>query len=351
VFVPAEEYPGALRTGHVEAISETGIAERLRRLRDDDADWLGDDEHWSLAGAQSKFTLRRLDSRSDWGGGSGHGWGIAHGTEPSTHIVKPGITSIPGQALIEHLSMRAAAAVGHQVARTEYLEFDGQPAIVVERFDRMERDGRLVRIHQEDFCQTFGMDPSKKYEADQGAGVQRIAERLREATTDDSVERFARAVIVNYLLGAPDAHAKNYSLLLVGSAARLSPLYDVASGLTAQRAGVLRYAKGAMSIGGERAFGHVLGSDWDTFAARLGLPQEQVRTWVKATATDLPDALGTELALLPQHARGVPHLDTLVPRVRRLADLTLTGLDASPPRRRSTIGSRMLAEVGADSGS
>jgi serine/threonine-protein kinase HipA len=42
-----------------------------------------------------------------------------------------------------------------------------------------------------------------------------------------SLERFGKAVIVNYLLLAPDAHAKNYSLLLVGSLVRLAPLYDV----------------------------------------------------------------------------------------------------------------------------
>lgn len=113
VFLPDDAYPAALHEGHVARIDEHAIAERLRRLRVDDADWLGDDERWSLAGAQSKFTLRDLEG----------GWGIAHGAEPSTHIVKPGISRIPGQALIEHVSMSAAGALGLEVAATRYLDF------------------------------------------------------------------------------------------------------------------------------------------------------------------------------------------------------------------------------------
>jgi serine/threonine-protein kinase HipA len=241
--------------------------------------------------------------------------------------------------------MRAAARLGLQVAVTEYVEFEDQPAIIVKRFDRTTREGRLVRIHQEDFCQTFGLDPGKKYEADQGPGVQRIAQRLRDVTSDDSVERFARAVILNYLLGAPDAHAKNYALLLVGSAARLTPLYDIASGLTAARSDGLRYPKAAMSIGGERAFGQVLGIHWDTFANRVGLSSDQVRGWVKSTAGDLPDALSDELADLRSAASQVPHLDTLLPRVRHLAQLTCAGLNAVSPRRKHNSGSRDLADV------
>ena len=71
-FIPEEDFPAALGEGSVEPVSGADVADRLRRLRDDATDWLGDDEHWSLAGTQSKFTLRAL----------GKGWGIAHGSQP-----------------------------------------------------------------------------------------------------------------------------------------------------------------------------------------------------------------------------------------------------------------------------
>jgi serine/threonine-protein kinase HipA len=324
VFLPDDVYPDALGGGYVEGIDEHAIAERLRRLRVDHTDWLGEDEHWSLAGAQSKFTLRELDG----------GWGIAHGTEPSTHIVKPGISRIRGQALVEHVSMTAARALGLDVAATRYAEFEDQPAIVVTRFDRRLRDGRWQRVHQEDFCQTFALDPSRKYEADQGPGVRRIADRLRNVTEDNSVERFAKAIIVNYLLGAPDAHAKNYSLLLVGRLSRLAPLYDIASGLTADQSGRLRFPKAAMSIGGERAFGEVRGKHWERFAAAVGVPAGLVREWVTELATAAPDAVSDAAATVPALARDDAALPRLTARVARLAQLTVAGLDDLSSGRR-----------------
>lgn len=67
---------------------------------------------------------------------------------------------------------------------------------------------------------------------------------------------FIRMLFFNYLIGATDAHAKNYSPLLGEHGdALLAPLYDVASGLAYQR--LRRKGRLAMSIGGENRFGCV----------------------------------------------------------------------------------------------
>lgn len=274
----ATERPGAL----VPA-SDEEIADRLRRVRRDDAAWQDDedDEHWSLAGAQSKFTLAR----------TADGWAFPEGSAASTHIVKPGIGRIRAQALSEHVSMRALALAGLDVAATEYRTFEDQDAIVITRFDRrVGGEGPTARIHQEDVLQAFGMDPSRKYEADRGPGVQQIADLLRVAAGPASVERFARAVIANQIIGAPDAHGKNYGLLLIGPSTTLAPLYDVATGLIPDRAGRLRYTQGAMSVGGERRFGDVERGHWEKFARTLALPTGQVVDWVDELATSLPSA-------------------------------------------------------------
>lgn len=344
LYLPEDSWEQDLAaTGRLEPVGEPEIAERLRRLRADAGDWLGDDEHWSLAGVQSKFTLRATDG----------GWAYPHGVEPSTHIVKPGISHIPGQALTEHVSQRALGTLGLIVAPTQYVEFEDQPAIVVTRFDRVVRDGTLLRVHQEDLCQAFGLDPARKYEADRGPGVARIADLLRTASGEDAVGGFARAVIANHLLGAPDAHAKNYSLLLAGPTTRLAPLYDVASGLLADREGALRYRKGAMSIGGERAFGQVHGRHWDAFAARCGLPPQQVRDWVRQTAATLPDALTDAIGSVPRTARHRQELSTvLVPRVVALGRIAVSALDEPEPLRRTgpdpaeTIAAAALGAAG-----
>ena len=333
-FIPEDDYPAALSEGAVEPISEAAVAERLRRLREDSTDWLGDGEHWSLAGAQSKFTLRAL----------GDGWAIARGSEPSTHIVKPGMSTIPRHALIEHVTMAAAGAMGLRVAATRYVEFEDQPAIVVTRFDRRERDGVWERIHQEDLCQSFGLDPSRKYESDRGPGVARIASLLRDTSGPSAVQEFARAVVANYLLGAPDAHAKNYSVMLAASAVQFADLYDVASGLTATRDGQLRYPRGAMSIGGERAFGEVRGRNWTRFANALGVPAPTVREWVLSLAHDAPQAVSDAIRTLPARARRQPELRVLAARVRLLGELTLRDVDdLSSGRRTEPSSSHTLA--------
>ena len=45
----------------------------------------------------------------------------------------------------------------------------------------------------------------------------------------ESVEMFCRALAYNWVIYGPDAHAKNYSLLLSGRVVRLAPLYDISS--------------------------------------------------------------------------------------------------------------------------
>ena len=49
---------------------------------------------------------------------------------------------------------------------------------------------------------------------------------------------FTYMLFYNAIIGAPDAHAKNYSLILgKGTNAALAPMYDVASGLAYERMG------------------------------------------------------------------------------------------------------------------
>jgi serine/threonine-protein kinase HipA len=332
LFAKPDELDTALvRKGTIEALTEQQIGARLRTLRSDGAAWHdSEEEHWSLAGGQSKFTLAKTP----------HGWGYPEGSTPSTHIVKPGIGRIYAQALIEHVSMRSLALMGETVANSSYEEFDGEPAIVVERFDRLVTgtgtgDGvaAIARLHSEDLVQAFGLDPSRKYEGDGGPGVARIASLLISVTNDDSPERFMRAVIANYLLGAPDAHAKNYSLLLAQRQATFAPLYDVASGLVDDPVtGRLRYRQAAMSMGGQTRFGEVTGRQWEKFAHTAQQDADKVRKTVAQIATQLPDALSDAIAELPRSVAGRSILtDQILPRVSALAQHTIRNLDRTTP--------------------
>jgi serine/threonine-protein kinase HipA len=136
--------------------------------------------------------------------------------------------------------------------------FKDEPALVIERYDRaVLAGGAIVRIHQEDVCQALSIMPDQKYTADGGpatADVLGILASTRRA--EANLAAFTRMLFFNYLVGATDAHAKNYSLLLGGKDnVLLAPLYDVASGLAYE--GLRRKGRLAMAIGGENRFGRV----------------------------------------------------------------------------------------------
>ncbi|MDR1185063.1 MAG: type II toxin-antitoxin system HipA family toxin [Coriobacteriales bacterium] len=329
IFATEDRLSEALeRPGSIVPFSEEEIGRHLARLRLDDAAWHDtENEHWSLAGGQSKFTVAKTDDGA---------WGKPLGAAPSTHIIKPGISRIPAQALVEHVSMRSLALLGENVATSEYREFAGEPAVVVKRFDRLtDRADKPLRLHSEDLVQSFGLDPERKYEAKKGPGVAKIIALLRQRADEGSATRFIRAIIINYLLGAPDAHAKNYSVLLVGRQVTLAPLYDVASGFIADPiTGMLRYPRHAMSIGGETCFGEVGSRQWSKFAATAGLTSEEVLTTVSEIATSLPDALSDAIKELPGKPSGIKILKKeLLPRVALHSKHTLTLLNSTETSR------------------
>lgn len=74
--------------------------------------------------------------------------GEPYGAVPTTHIIKPAVTGFDEHDLNEHLCPRAARALGLDTVSSSVMAFDGERAIVVERYDRISRpDGVLVRVH------------------------------------------------------------------------------------------------------------------------------------------------------------------------------------------------------------
>jgi hypothetical protein len=73
-------------------------------------------------------------------------------------------------------------------AEVEIADFGGKRVLVIERFDRRwTRDGRLLRLPQEDRCPALSVPPSRKYEADGGPGISAVLNLLNgsdDPTTD-----------------------------------------------------------------------------------------------------------------------------------------------------------------------
>lgn len=291
--------------GELRDVSASDVAEMLRRAKADlpvslDGSAAG---KFSLAGAQAKIALHRTP----------HGWSDPSGDIPSTHIVKPAIPGMEDQDLVEHVTMRAAAALGLRVAHSRIEQFDDHRAIVVTRYDRAQRrDGTWSRIHQEDMCQALGVWPSRKYENQGGPGAATIADLIHQhqaARDRGDNQRFAQALVFNWLICGTDAHARNYSLLLSGTDVRLAPLYDLNSHLAYSDGAGIDLSMGV--LGTFRASAVTVG-DWARFAPSLHVDPAWMRREVSRQSEAIVDAM-TDAALADElRDSGSPVLDRLL---------------------------------------
>ena len=305
-FVAADAVDEVLAAeGQVDWLTEAELAGRLRDLARDGTDWLGDRSragHFSLAGAQAKTALRHEPV-------SGR-WGIPHGPEPTTHIVKPGVAGFDDLALNEHLCLAAARKLGLRAAYSQVVRFEDQVAVAVERFDRYVTDGTVRRVHQEDLCQALGVHPDAKYQQDGGPSPEDIAGLLARVLPptmgEDARLRFADALVFNWLIAATDGHAKNFALLHAGSQIRFAPLYDIASMLPYEPDA--KQLKLAMKIGGEYRFKAIMPRSWEKLANAISLSSEALLERAAHLALHLPDALADAAA-----AEDVPALRSDLP--------------------------------------
>jgi serine/threonine-protein kinase HipA len=285
-FVTPERL-SAIRSGKqdkVEWLSEADIAKRLEILRADHAAWRlpRDTGQFSLAGAQPKTALLLQNER----------WGVPSGRLPTTHILKPPTGQFDGPAENEHICLMLARSLGLPTAQSKVIRFKNEIAIVIERYDRQQKDNDIIRIHQEDICQALGIMPTKKYQNEGGPSAFDIVELLRTYSTDrqEDLDTFITAIGFNWLIAGTDAHAKNYSLLLSNRRIRLAPLYDVASILPYDEFDPHK-VKLAMKVGGEYKLSQIGLRQWQKFAREVRVDPDELITLLISMAKQLPDEM------------------------------------------------------------
>ena len=248
-----------------------------REEEDADAGW-----RFSLAGVQLKFSMKRdgnrltipgRDDRGDW-------------------IVKIAFDSYPDLCANEWVTMQWARFAGFDVPEIELrmlrdlvgVSHEGDPVtpvFVVRRFDRKPAGddqvpgrARKTRVHQEDFQQIVGRQPSKKYDDITYEGVALLAARI---VGDDAYHEVLRRLVFVVASGNNDAHMKNWSVTYPdGIQARLSPLYDQV--FTARWPAFS--VQMALKLGGTKEFAAVTLARFRELARRLGQPPEQAEAIV-----------------------------------------------------------------------
>lgn len=247
----------------------------------------------SIAGYQDKIAVYERDGA----------WYLVDGPDlASTVIVKPApqrarLASLPAN---EHLCMQLARRVGVAAADTRLVHVP-EPVLLVQRFDRVERGGRVQRLHLIDGCQALGLPPWMKYERPHGdapdvrnirdgASLPRLFEVLAMSPTP-ARDRLAllRWTILQVLLGNADAHAKNLSFFCDVAGLALAPAYDL---VCMPALGDERLSDSfAMAIGDAFSAAELTPFEWASFAAACGLPIKLVARELAKLATGLAQQL------------------------------------------------------------
>jgi serine/threonine-protein kinase HipA len=271
------------KEGLITWLSDNELADILRGLRADATSWVPDIElgAFSLAGAQRKTALVYRDGR----------WGRATGATPTTHILKTGVSGHDAQAEVEHLSLRLAHHLGFSVANSTLILIEDQVAVAIERFDRERIGSTIRRLHQEDGCQALGRDPRKRYHSEGGPSAADWTRLLwrNTATPEGNAKAFASALVLQWLIGGTDAHARNYSVQHLSTGSRFAPLYDLAS--VVPYLPPERSPKLAMAIGGETQVDRIGPDELIAESKSCGLP----RGWLLMRAEELLEGLPTAI--------------------------------------------------------
>ncbi|GMQ75673.1 MAG: type II toxin-antitoxin system HipA family toxin [Gammaproteobacteria bacterium] len=254
----------------------------------------------SLAGAQDKLPIYR----------DREGFALPIGGAPSSHILKPAIERFAGIVENEAFCLSIAGAAGLRAAGAEIVDVGNHRCLIVERYDRARNDdGTLRRLHQEDFCQALGLPPERKYQAEQGPSIATCFELIRSTARPPGPQilHFLDAIVLDFLVGNADAHAKNFALLHVNGTV-VSPLYDVVS--TAIYPELT--PKMAMKIGSKYRHADVMPRHWRALGESAALQPRRVQHRVLQMCERMPDIAVAERDRFRAVGNHCPELDQIV---------------------------------------
>lgn len=287
-----------------DAVDDEAIEKLLKGLAQAPLGLTRDDDfRISVAGAQEKTALLLNEGK----------WLKPHGTTPTTHIFKTQIGELPNGIDLsnsvenEYYCLRLAAAFGLPVNHAEIATFGKTTALVIERFDRRwTKDGRLLRLPQEDCCQALSVPPTRKYQSDGGPNMMQLLGLLKGGDTPaEDQATLLKAQIFFWLIGATDGHAKNFSIFLApGGRYHLTPLYDVLTAQPSLDSGQIqrKQMKLAMSVGTKNHYriSEVQGRHFVQTGEAAGVPKKLVQDSIEQVASATETAFAKIEGELPK---------------------------------------------------
>lgn len=238
----------------------------------------------SLAGVQDKTAVVLVDGQV----------AIPEIDIPTTHILKPAIANLKETVENEYICLKAASLLGISVPKNEIRTVNGIKYFLIERYDREIIDGKLRRIHQEDFCQASNVVSAYKYQSDGGVSLVDCFEVLKKTSHPAvSIVKILNLIVFNYLIGNNDAHGKNFSILhYPDGKIKLAPAYDILSTQVYEDLS----SKMAMKIGGYYEPEKIYPRHFERFADEVGISYVQLKKIIKAQTFILPNIVSEVIA-------------------------------------------------------
>lgn len=298
---PEGKGPSTLSEYTEEPIDEVNLKDLLSLL--EERPLLAGEEglRLSLAGAQEKIALKVYNDQ----------YFLPLGDTPSTHIIKPLIKGISESVYNELFCMRLAKSAGFDVPFVDVKDTHGVPYFIVERYDRSVMEGKVIRLHQEDFCQALGVMPEHKYEREGGPSIMTCMDLIRGSIHMPAkyLLDFQKRLIFNFLIGNADAHGKNYSILYrEPNKPTLAPVYDVLS--TACYKTLSK--KMAMKMGGKYDPNYIMLKNWHSLVPDTNLAQKTLEKTLKKISEKVLDEAVTLKEKLTQEGKKSDIYDRII---------------------------------------
>jgi serine/threonine-protein kinase HipA len=237
----------------------------------------------SLAGAQDKCPVLVRDDQIF----------LPLGEAPSSHILKFEVERYRHLPAYETFTTQLAAAIGlpvvdialHSIGKTWYVQ--------IERYDRrLDKDGKVQRLHQEDFCQALGYGQERKYQEHGGPSFAQCYRLVQDISSEPATDALSllRWQIFNVLAGNSDGHAKNLSLLhLPDNTIRLAPFYDLICTRAIEH---IDYHL-AFDVGGENSPHAIKLTHWETLAEECDIRPQLMRNLIQETLTAIQEKISS----------------------------------------------------------
>ncbi len=243
----------------------------------------------------------------------------------TTHILKPAVTGFEGIIENEYFCLKLAHRMGLPTPTVEIRQIKDIQVLLIERYDRRIEEGRVSRIHQEDFCQALGVVSSKKYQNEGGPGFKECFALLK-STSQPAINRnmLISGLIFNFFISSMDAHAKNFSLLHVNpDYIELTPFYDlICTGIYPTLS-----QKMAMKIGNQYHAEMIFSRHWQQLGLELDFTYPVLKKLIIKQGETLIKAMQLERENFMQIKRDISTIDKVIARLNKNISETLERLE------------------------